>query len=267
MSSVLSLVAIGVAVISAWYTWWRDRWRHAGAVTVDRTFVTGSIDENHHNEVIVRNDGVAAVRVEVVSMAYGSWYVLDRSRPEHWQFVDLHAHGLLRPGEEMRVAEPDQARPVDPSLRERQMAGQLVNGVPGPLGPVVVITDTDTRRWMITSAVKKRLPRTLRRPRRRDVWFERSDKWRPRLEAAELRELGRMRKHPGRFPVRAVLLDALWGWRPGRADGPGPLNRPRAWTYGDFGYGDGVAAIDTVPTYWWRAGSDPMPPVPKITRG
>lgn len=267
LSDVLALIAVAVSICTAWYAWSRDRWRHAGAVTVDRTFVTGTIDEHNHNEVIVRNDGVTAVKVENVSIAYGSWYALDRSRPEYWQFVSLRAYGMLRPGEEMRLAEPDQARLADPVLRERQAAGEFVSGVPGVLGPVVVITDTEMRRWMITALVKRRLPGNLRRPRRRDLRFERSDKWRPRLEAAELRALERMRKHPTRLPVQAVVLDALWGWRPGRADGPGPLNRPLAWTYGISDYDAGVPDIDLMPTYSWRRDPDPMPPPPKITKG
>lgn len=267
LSDVFSLVAVTVSICTAWYAWSRDRWRHAGAVTVDRTFVTGILGESNHNEVIVRNDGVTAVKVEGVSIAYGSWYTLDRSRPEYWQFVDLRAHGMLRPGEEMRLAEPDQARLVDPVLREHQAVGNLVSGVPGVLGPVVVITDADMRRWMITALVKRRLPGNLRRPRRRDLWFERSDKWRPRLGAAELRALERIRKRPNRLPVQAMMLDALWGWRPGRAEGPAPLNRPLAWTYGNFDCDAGVPGIDVMPTYSWRRDSGPMPPPPKITKG
>ena len=165
------------------------------------------------------------------------------------------------------LADPDQARLADPELRDRQAARRFVRGAPGVLGAVVVISDTDMRRWMIAERAKRLPPGNLRRPRRRDLRFERSDKWRPRLTAAELRALERIRKRPNRLPVRAMMLDALWGWHPGRADGPGPLNRPVAWTYAFLENEAGVPGIESMPTYFWSSDSDPMPPPPQITKG
>lgn len=230
-SIVLSIVALVVAR--------RTRQvRHIDAVSLHTTFVVGILNEENHPEVILRNDGTAAITYQNVSMAYGDLTVTDRHKPKGWGLLNLRAWGVLAPGEERRLPRPDD-----------------LSGV-GILGPVAIVDDAAGQRWYITMYSKHRDPSTPPRVNRRHVWFERRRRWQRRADRLETWAARRQERRPGRLPVVPMLIDWLWGWHAGSARAFfGPMNAPLGWRYVNGGDWE-IPEVPNEPTYGWRIGAD-----------
>lgn len=263
MDEFLRWVPIGISAAALWVgvvNWRRtsrlDRWQHAGSVTVYETWVLGEINAENHPEVVVRNDGNTTVQLLNFGLAYGGWWVTDRHRPETWAVLPLPLHGSIRPGEELRCPAPDPISFYDRSFPFSD------------LGPVATIEDVNARRWVITRVDRRPAPSPHRPPRRRDAWFERQSWWERWDERLTTRAMRAVEKSPGRWHPVPMLIDWVWGWRPG-SEKPtmGPLKQPRAWRYAN-GAEWRVPRIDTVPHYTWRDGlpAVPTPPPPPPTK-
>lgn len=237
---VISASALVLGVLNWRRTTRLDRWQHVEAVSVSETFVFGEINEENHSELIVRNDGKSMIQVLETGVAYGRWWVADRRQPETWASINVHRWGPLPPGKEFRVDLPD---PIThkPGL-----------GPWGIIGPYARIEDATGHRWLITRAGKRPSPSAHLPPRRRDGWFERRRWWKRINEVLTIRSMAAVERHPGRWHPVPILIDWLWGWRPGaeRTDW-GPLRQPRAWRYANGA--EWIAPeINPIPLYNWR---------------
>ena len=223
---VVSLVASCVAVVFTWINW-HDRRRseavlHVARVSVEvreRRTVLSRTSWNHlGDDIVVRNDGPAAVTIQNVALGYGNRYTFDRATPEIWE-VDYVPPGdlqtrLLSPGVEI----------VTPAPPGRVGASML--------GPLVKLTDHNGRVWQRSTWGWRRLGTVDWQLRRRDLWFERQAWW-PRVDAWLVgRAVKTARRHPTRRPWQIFLVDFLWGYRGGRGDVEHfPLNAPATWRY------------------------------------
>lgn len=223
---VVSLVASSLAVAFTWINW-RDRRQseavlHVARVSVQlregRPGVYAANSTSVWGDVVIRNDGPAAVTIGSVAMGYGNRFTLDRATPEMWEFdpipdSDLETR-LLSPGMEIAVGAP--APWSDTPM----------------LGPLVGLTDINGWVWQRSTWGWRRLSTVDWRLRRRDLWFE-ARSWWPRLDAwMARRAMKAARRHPTRRPVEIFLIDFLWGYRGGRSDVERfPLNAPATWRY------------------------------------
>lgn len=231
----LSAAALTLSVLGWRRTTRLDRWRHAGSVSVYETSVTGQITESNHSRIVVRNDGDSVVQVLNLSVAYGTWWVHDRKKPETWATITVPLNGPLLPGAELECASPD---PV---------AGH------GYIGPIVSIEDVNARRWLITRVDKRPLASPNRPPRRRDAWFEKQTWWRRLDLSLTKRARKAVERSPNRWHPLPDLIDFMWGWRPGaNQPGAGPRNAPRAWRYLNTSDLWTTPSIDHRPRYSWR---------------
>ena len=223
---VVSLVASAVAVVFTWINW-NDRRRseavlHVARVSVElrerRTEVSSTSWTHLGDDIVVRNDGPAAVTIQDVALGYGNRYTLDRATPEMWEFDyvspgDL-AMRLLSPGAE--IVAPAPPGRVDVSM----------------LGPLVRLTDINGRVWQRSTWGWRQLGTVNWPLRQRDMWFE-ARSWWQRLDTWLVRRaMKATSRYPTRRPWELFLIDFLWGYRGGRSDVERfPLNAPATWRY------------------------------------
>lgn len=216
LGDVASAVALVVSVIALARGVHRDRTCHIDAVSLFYSWAFVELTETHHPEIIVRNDGEAAVTVSALGMAYGNWYIVDRNKPERWAHVAENAEWLLPPGGERRVLAPED--PPEVCI----------------IGPLVFVTDANGRRWQRSTTHRAEVAGRARPPRRREIWVERRRWWPTVDEKLASIAMRRLAQRPGRIPMLATLIDLVWGWRVGPVSMELlPLNAPRGWRYAE----------------------------------
>lgn len=229
MTTALAIAALLVSGLSLFLAW-RNRLdartqaltAHVANVVLElrdiRSDVTDFSWQRLGQEILIRNDGPAAINVTNLSLAYGDRYAYSRY-PTHWTF-DLVPPGrfdtrLLAPGEARAYGAPDTRV-----------------GVP-VLGPVARLTDVHGRVWQRTTWGYRQLNRWDRDQRRRDLWFER----RPWFAAVDgwfgARMHRKLLKRPRRRPWELRVVEWLWGCRVGGRDGLAtlPWNPPPVWQW------------------------------------
>lgn len=226
MVSILALL-IGAGGLSVSWRERRDRRRltltaHVTNVTVEKRSIRSEVTDfswqHHGQEIVVRNDGPAAITITSVALAYGNKTAYT-SYPAYWSFdlvpPGLFSSRLLPPGNELVVRAPEDR--VGVSM----------------LGPVVRLTDVNGRVWQRTAWGHRQLARWDRAVRRRDLWFEQQSWW-PRIDTWFSRRMSRkLAKRPRRRPWELRVVETLWGYRGGGRDNLEriPWNAPAVWEW------------------------------------
>jgi hypothetical protein len=240
---VLQLVGVAGFVLALSESHQRRRWQReqqARAVTVrieeDRADVTSHSYRLLGRRIVVRNDSDRPVRLDAVHLVFGETHVYGELQPTYLTYFGIG------PGEMPSGLDPGGSLSFPAPTKET--AEREGRSWPGDTqqenGPGVTFTDADGRQWHRSEVFRLRpvgrINSTPMRPQglqsrwrwwvERRRWFNPVNRWFIRRAARKVE------KRPTRTPWEVLLLDLLWGWRPGKHDpvemAPGA---PRNWRY------------------------------------
>lgn len=229
---IVVIVGVASGVAGFFFNAWLERQKRqreiaaqVGSVTVDiedvRSNVTDYSWQQHGQQIIVRNDGAAAVNITHAALAYGDrWATTDRPRFWSFDFVPpgrFERH-LLPPTESLILEAPDY-----------RMGASM-------LGPVITLTDASGRTWQRTIWGYRLLNKWDRPVRRRYLWFEQQS-WFRALDAWCWNSMARkLTRRPRRLPWELRIIDWLWGYRAGGRDNLRnlPWNSPVSWEWSNL---------------------------------